>query len=259
VRRSWRSIGRAALRWAFVLGGAGFAAGFFGPMVLDPESNIGPIIGILFSGPGGFLIGLAAGALFALLPVPRAAQRAVLVLGSIALVLATLWFCLPEPAVRGYVIEARIEACERPSARLDAALAGWQAEVRRVTWAKPSSPDWQAIATETVRRDPGVVLTLRIERKRPIYRHRRPWDRGESSAGAWSAANESKAYYADDEGASCTAYLARPRMLYWPEIDPDFDPTKPAKTWPPTDTLGFLSLQRLGPVPLEYRRLLDAS
>ena len=52
---------RVALRWAIALGATGFAAGFFGPMVLDPESNIGPIVGILFTGPGGVAAGFVCG------------------------------------------------------------------------------------------------------------------------------------------------------------------------------------------------------
>jgi len=49
-----------SIRWALVLGAVGFAAGFFGPMVLSPESNLGPIIGILVSGPGGAIAGAIA-------------------------------------------------------------------------------------------------------------------------------------------------------------------------------------------------------
>jgi len=100
------------------------------------------------------------------------------------------------------------------------------------------------------------VLTMRIQRKSAILRHRQPWDRNRSSAGPWIAADESKQYYANDEGSVCQPYLARQRQLYWPAIDPDADPTKPAKIWPPTDTLGFLQLQALGPVPAQYQRLL---
>jgi hypothetical protein len=82
------------------------------------------------------------------------------------------------------------------------------------------------------------------------------WDAGRTSAGRWVDVNESKEYYADDAGSACAAYLARPRQLYWPAVDPDLDPTRPAAIWPPTDTLGFLQLQRLEPVPVQYERLL---
>jgi len=33
-----------------IMGGIGFAIGFFGPMVLDPTGNQGPLVGIVISG-----------------------------------------------------------------------------------------------------------------------------------------------------------------------------------------------------------------
>lgn len=55
------SIIKSALRAGCLLGAIGFAAGFFGPMILMPESNQGPMFGIFISGPGGFLLGLLIG------------------------------------------------------------------------------------------------------------------------------------------------------------------------------------------------------
>jgi hypothetical protein len=246
---------RLSARWALILGAVGFAAGFFGPMVLAPESNIGPIIGILFSGPGGAVAGAILGALFGALPVSPRLQQQVLIGACVVLAGVTLYYSLPEPAVRGYVIDAQVEACAPPTESLDAALAQWDEAVARVTWAAPAA-NWKETAIANVHEDRGVVLTLRIHRKSAILRHRQPWDRGRGSAGPWLAVNETKQYYANDAGAACQAYLARPSQLYWPAVDPDSDPTKPAAVWPPTDTLGFLQLQTLGPVPAQYRRLL---
>lgn len=249
------SMGRRALRWALVLGAVGFAAGFFGPMVLAPESNIGPIIGILFTGPGGFVAGLVLGAIVGMLPLSEARKAQALAGASVVLGLGTLYFCLPEPAVRGYIIDARVEGCTPPARLVESAVARWEQAVARVTWAAPT-PNWKATAIATVEHDPGLVLDVRIERKRPILRHRRPWDRNRSSAGAWQSANEVKQYYVGDDPSACAAYVARDRQLYWPAVDPGADAPQPAKIWPPTDTLGFLQLQTLEPVPPEYRALL---
>jgi hypothetical protein len=49
------------LRYALVLGAAGFAAGFFGPMLLAPDANQGPLLGIFIMGPLGVVIGAALG------------------------------------------------------------------------------------------------------------------------------------------------------------------------------------------------------
>jgi hypothetical protein len=46
---------------AFVLGGIGFVAGFFGPILLTPEANQGPLLGIFITGPLGFVLGLGWG------------------------------------------------------------------------------------------------------------------------------------------------------------------------------------------------------
>jgi hypothetical protein len=45
-------------KWAVFLGGFGFAAGFFGPMIFAPGANQGPMLGIFITGPLGFLTGL---------------------------------------------------------------------------------------------------------------------------------------------------------------------------------------------------------
>ena len=57
----WRSAARRAVTPALIVGGIGFAAGFFGPMVFRPDANQGPLLGIFITGPIGFLAGLAYG------------------------------------------------------------------------------------------------------------------------------------------------------------------------------------------------------
>jgi hypothetical protein len=51
------------VRWAFVVGGFGFVAGFFGPMVITPGANQGPLLGLFITGPLGFLLGGIGGAI----------------------------------------------------------------------------------------------------------------------------------------------------------------------------------------------------
>ena len=61
---------RAALIGGLVFGGVAFAAGFFGPIILAPGANQGPLLGIFYTGPLGFGLGVAAGWLYALLRTP---------------------------------------------------------------------------------------------------------------------------------------------------------------------------------------------
>lgn len=46
---------------AVVLGGVGFAAGFFGPLLFAPGANQGPLLGIFITGPLGFVVGAIGG------------------------------------------------------------------------------------------------------------------------------------------------------------------------------------------------------
>jgi hypothetical protein len=46
----------------------GFAAGFFGPIFLSPDSAQGPLLGIFITGPVGAILGLAASLVYVLKP-----------------------------------------------------------------------------------------------------------------------------------------------------------------------------------------------
>lgn len=49
---------------ALALGGIGFCAGFFGPLLLSPEANQGPLLGLLFTGPLGSVLGAVGGLVY---------------------------------------------------------------------------------------------------------------------------------------------------------------------------------------------------
>jgi hypothetical protein len=58
----YRPVVDGALGWAVVIGAVSFALGFFGPMMLTPSANQGPMLGIFITGPLGFFVGLLWGA-----------------------------------------------------------------------------------------------------------------------------------------------------------------------------------------------------
>ena len=64
--RWWR--GENPVGFALFLATVSFALGFFGPMILAPNANQGPLLGILYTGPIGLVVGVAWGLL-------RAARR----------------------------------------------------------------------------------------------------------------------------------------------------------------------------------------
>jgi hypothetical protein len=63
---------RYSVTGACCTGFIGFLAGFLGPMIFTPHSNQGPLLGILFTGPFGFVAGAVGGALYSLRrrPIP---------------------------------------------------------------------------------------------------------------------------------------------------------------------------------------------
>ena len=66
IRASWRA--------GWIVGAAGRAIGFVGPLVISPKASLGPLLGILLTGPLGFVVGaLGAGVLRV---APRVAVRA---------------------------------------------------------------------------------------------------------------------------------------------------------------------------------------
>jgi len=56
---------------ALLLGGIGFVGGFFGPMLLAPQANQGPLLGLFITGPAGVVLGAAAGGIYGMLRVRR--------------------------------------------------------------------------------------------------------------------------------------------------------------------------------------------
>ncbi len=63
--RGDRAESRAAIRATWKggvwVGAASFALGFIGPLVIWPDGNLGPLLGILLTGPLGFVCGALGG------------------------------------------------------------------------------------------------------------------------------------------------------------------------------------------------------
>jgi hypothetical protein len=57
-------LARSMLKGAGLVGGIGFLGGYVGPMILAPDANQGPLLGIFITGPAGFVIGAIGGALW---------------------------------------------------------------------------------------------------------------------------------------------------------------------------------------------------
>jgi hypothetical protein len=54
----WRMVYLSTmLRYAVILGVIGFVGGYVGPVIVTPEANQGPLLGIFITGPLGFILG----------------------------------------------------------------------------------------------------------------------------------------------------------------------------------------------------------
>jgi hypothetical protein len=53
----------ASWRRGWIMGAIGLGLGFVGPLVITPSANLGPLLGILITGPGCFVFGALGAAL----------------------------------------------------------------------------------------------------------------------------------------------------------------------------------------------------
>ncbi len=60
-----RAVMGAGCLSGLIVGGVAFLAGFIGPILLAPDANQGPLLGIFFTGPLGFVVGTAGGVIVA--------------------------------------------------------------------------------------------------------------------------------------------------------------------------------------------------
>ena len=47
-----------------ITGGIGYVIGFIGPIIFQPENNLGPLLGLFITGPLSFVFGLVGGGIF---------------------------------------------------------------------------------------------------------------------------------------------------------------------------------------------------
>ena len=59
-------VAACILKGALIVGAIGFVAGFFGPLILAPDANQGPLLGIFITGPLGAVVGAIGGLVYAL-------------------------------------------------------------------------------------------------------------------------------------------------------------------------------------------------
>jgi hypothetical protein len=232
-----------------IVGGAGFAAGFFGPMIFAPDANQGPLVGILMSGPGGAILGALLGAIFKLLHVSAARQWQGIGLASLGLVIFTSFLIMPKPELRGDLEEVKIDSCSRPVESINEANAYWDKQLAP----RPDAarPGWKEDSRDMLQNDDGVVLAVDVVRSKTLRAQRKPWNSGRIVASEWQPANSQTSYYARFAGGSCSDYALGTRAILF--HDRQFYGVPTNLGWPPKKVPHFLGLQTLEAVPDSYR------
>jgi hypothetical protein len=235
------------LRWTVVLGVAGFLSGFIGPMILAPDANQGPLLGILITGPTGALLGSVLGVTAAVAGLsPRNEARALAASAAIV-VLVTLYFCVPSPRLRATVVEGELRSCVSAGSMRDAtvdrlnALAAARPVPEHVAWAETFDQELAA--------KPGVVIDVHVHRDAQLLEKQARWNRGTLLARPWRDDDRDERYFSSDPGPDCSAYPPASRSA--------FVVTGNTGIWRPSGLAEMLDLKVAAPLPAEYANLLE--
>ncbi len=236
------------LRWTVVLGVTGFLSGFIGPMILAPDANQGPLLGILITGPTCALLGSVLGVVSALAKLsPRSEARALAATTTIA-ALVTLYFCVPSPRLRATVVEGEVRACV-PAESLRAETVD---RLNRLAAARPVPEQvaWAKKFDEEVAAKPGVVIGMHVYRDAQLYEKQARWNDGTMVARPWHDGEKDERYFAGDPGSECSYYPLGSRSM--------FVVTGNTGIWRPYGIAEMLDLKVAAPLPADYAKLLDA-
>ena len=75
LKASMNSSFQYIIKGALLFGAIGFIIGFFGPLIFQPEANLGPLLGIFYTGPIGFLLGAIGGFIYWKLKIQTASKE----------------------------------------------------------------------------------------------------------------------------------------------------------------------------------------
>jgi hypothetical protein len=244
-----RALGYPLIAAAGV-GVVGFLAGFFLPLLLSPEANQGPLLGIFITGPGGAALGLAVGVVATLLRLNR--SRFLMATGTVAAAVAigTLLLSFPEPLQLGSVMEADVVRCETAGQRVPAAVAEWKHQIA-AGWVRTPRDGWEADIPALLERDPGVVLILRVKRQVHLTEHRKPWNRGRVTQRVKPGDGGESAFYLRGAAPDCSEPL--PAEL---RFSPEWNYTLPS---PPDNGAGLLRLTAIGQVTPRLERAIASA
>jgi len=234
-------------RWTLVLGITGFLSGFIGPMILAPDANQGPLLGILITGPTGALLGSVLGVMARVAKLsPRSEVRALAMTAAIVAVV-TLCFCVPSPRLRATVVDGEVRSCVPP----ESLRAGTVDRLNRLAAARPVPEQiaWAKKFDEELAAKPGAVIDMHVYRDAQLYEKQVRWNHGTRFARPWRQGEKDERYFASDPGLECAEYRPGSRSK--------FVVTGNIGIWRPYGIAEMLDLKVAAPLPADYANLLD--
>lgn len=238
-------------KWPLLLGAAGFAAGFFGPILFAPEANQGPLVGILISGPAGALLGLVLLGICTVIGVSSRLQWRILIGTAIAGALVVLILVQPRPALRGYVMDLEVESCATPVDTESQVIDYWSTRIADVTWTA-ARPGWQQGMRHTLRQAPGVILMVKVRRQISVWEKRKPWNQGNLFATAGRNAPEENSFY--HSNGACSEFPVGHSFRAFEKYDLN-GPIRPPPEWPTSELEAIIAVSPIAPVPAQFEPL----
>lgn len=244
-------VRKPGFRWPLLLGAAGFAAGFFGPMIFVPEANQGPLVGILITGPAGAVLGLVLLFICTVRDVSARLQWRLLIGTAVVGALTTLLFVQPGPTLRGYVMDLEVESCAAPIDTERQVVEFWSKRIADVTRAAART-GWQQDMRQKLREAPGVVLKVQVRKQISVWEDRKPWNRGNLFATAGRNVPDESSFY--DPNGACADFPVGHTFRAFEKYDLN-GPIRPPSEWPPGELERFINASPIFPVPAGFDRL----
>lgn len=240
------------LTWILVLGGCGLVAGIVGPIRLNPQFQLGPLIGVFITGPLGIVLGVAGYFVSRWLQIPASAQWRYIAAFAVVLVIGTIFASFPSSEFRFYIVNSVVTGCRPTSALHDELLAQWQDRVDNIKSTEPRA-GWKDEMSSQLKSANGVIVDARITRRTEVRELRKPWNRGTLVAQDRTKPDEMTSYFDDVAEASCAKYANGMSLESYVNYGTSsYSP--PDANWPPVALERIVMRGRLIAVPTEYRQ-----
>jgi hypothetical protein len=244
------------IKWCLILGVFGFLAGYVGPIILVPEANQGPLLGIFITGPGGALAGLILWILSKQMGWSLSTQWKAVYISCAALLCSVVITALkPKPNWLGRIYELEIVNCQPISARLDSVLIDWQARTAAANWLPPRT-GWEDEVRQIFREDTGSVVEVKIQDEKVVKSEKSAF-KNETRISAFkitSAKSKNSFFYF---AVPCANLVAGTKGRYFVSSASMHIMADKNRPWPPKIPSDLLVLAPLRPVPEHLREKIN--